>query len=392
MPSSVVTWWDGLPPAVDAPGAEVVLRAAFRPETDGLHVLGAAGVGHTRVSVNGSLVAEATSLFPGEVMEMFSRPPELRVPIRLEAGREIDVLVEFRPEKRFVTLRLGIAPQLDDEQLIDEAARAASASDIAVVVIGSAEGTESEGSDKASMVLTGRQDELVRRVAAANPNTIVVVNAGMPVLMPWAEQVAAVIQVWFPGQAFGEALADTLLGVVEPSGRLPVTLPRNEADSPVLHAHPEAGDLIYQEGLLVGYRGYDRSGIEPHFAFGHGLGYAEWTYEAIAADAGPVTGTEDFTCAVTVRNTGTRSGREVVQLYLEAPDDDPTRPVAVLAAFAKVSADAGAATTARLAVPARLFQRFDESTRAWVPQPGTCMLHAGRSSRDIRLNAKVVVR
>jgi beta-glucosidase len=392
MPSTVVTWWDGLPPAVDAPGAEVVLRAAFRPETGGLHVLGAAGVGHTRVTVNGSLVAEATSLFPGEVMEMFSRPPELRVPIRLEAGREIDVLVEFRPEKRFVTLRLGIAPQLDDEQLIDEAARAASASDIAVVVIGSAEGTESEGSDKASMVLPGRQDELVRRVAAANPNTIVVVNAGMPVLMPWAEQVAAVIQVWFPGQAFGEALADTLLGVVEPSGRLPVTLPRNEADSPVLHAHPEAGDLIYQEGLLVGYRGYDRSGIEPHFAFGHGLGYAEWTYEAIVPDAGSIAASDDFTCAVTVRNTGARSGREVVQLYLEAPDNDPTRPAAVLAAFAKVSADAGAATTARLTVPARAFQRFDESTRAWVPEPGTYTLHAGRSSRDIRLKAKIELR
>ena len=392
MPSSIVTWWDGLPRAVDDPGSEVVMRAVFRPDSDGLHVLGAAGVGHTRVTVNGSLLAETTSLFPGEVMEMFSRPPELRVPIRLEAGREIDVRVDFRPEKRLVTLRLGISPMRADQQLIDDAARAASESDVAVVVIGSAEGTESEGSDKTSMALAGRQDELVRRVAAANPNTIVVVNAGMPVLMPWAEQVAAVIQVWFPGQAFGEALADTLLGIVEPSGRLPVTVPRDEADSPVLHAVPEAGDLIYKEGLLVGYRGYDRSGIEPHFAFGHGLGYTEWTYEAIAADAGPLSGTEDFTCAVTVRNTGARSGREVVQLYLEAPDNDPTRPAAVLAAFAKVSAEAGAATTARLTVPARAFQRFDESTGAWVPEPGAYTLQVGRSSRDIRLKAKLVLR
>jgi beta-glucosidase len=392
MPSSVATWWHGLPSAVDEPGAELVMRAEFRPEADGVHVIGAAGVGHTRVTVDGSLLGEATSLFPGEVMEMFSRPPEVRVPIRLEAGREVDVRVDFRPEKRFVTLRLGIAPLLDDEQLIEDAVRAAGRSDVAVVVVGSAEGTESEGSDKASMVLPGRQDELVTRISAANPNTIVVVNAGMPVLMPWAEQVAAVIQVWFPGQAFGEALADTLLGVVEPSGRLPVTLPRNEADSPVLHAHPEAGDLIYQEGLLVGYRGYDRSGIEPHFAFGHGLGYTDWTYEALVPDARSIAATEDLICAVTVRNAGARSGREVVQLYLEAPDNDPTRPAAVLAAFAKVSADAGAATTARLTVPARAFQRFDESTRAWVPEPGTYTLHAGRSSRDIRLKAKIELR
>ena len=392
MPSSIATWWDGLPQAVDDPGSEIVMRALFRPDSDGLHVLGAAGVGHTRVTVNGSLLAETTSLFPGEVMEMFSRPPELRVPIRLEAGREIDVRVDFRPEKRLVTLRLGISPMRDDEQLIDEAARAASESDVAVVVIGSAEGTESEGSDKTSMALAGRQDELVRRVAAANPNTIVVVNAGMPVLMPWAEQVAAVIQVWFPGQAFGEALADTLLGIVEPGGRLPVTVPRDEADSPVLHAHPEAGDLVYKEGLLVGYRGYDRSGIDPHFAFGHGLGYTDWTYEAIFPDAGSITASEDFSCTVTVRNTGQRAGREVVQLYLEGPDPDPTEPMRVLAAFASVHAEAGARTTAKLTVPARLIQRFDESTRAWVPVPGTYTLQVGRSSRDIRLKAKMVLR
>ena len=392
MASSVATWWHGFPRGVDEPGAEIVMRALFRPEADGLHILGAAGVGHTRVTVDGLLRAEATSLFPGEVMEMFSRPPEVRVPIRLEAGREVDVRVDFRPEKRFVTLRLGIAPQLDDEQLIEAAARAASTSDIAVVVVGSAEGTESEGSDKTSMVLPGRQNELVKRVVAANPNTIVVVNAGMPMLMPWADQVAAVLQVWFPGQAFGEALADTLLGVVEPSGRLPVTVPRHEADSPVLQARPEAGDLIYREGLLVGYRGYDRNGTDPHFAFGHGLGYTDWTYEALVPDATSISASGDLTCAVTIRNASQSAGREVVQLYLEGPDHDPARPARVLAAFASVSAEPGAPVTARLTVPSRLFQHFDESTRAWVPDPGTYAIRAGRSSRDLRLNATVIVR
>ena len=392
MPSSVVTWWHGLPRTADEPGAEIVMRGVFRPDADGVHLLGAAGVGHTRVTVDGSLLGEATSLFPGEVMEMFSRPPEVRVPIRLEAGREVDVRIDFRPEKRFVTLRLGIAPQLDDGELIEEAARAANTSDIAVVVVGSAEGTESEGSDKVSMALPGRQDELVKRVAAANPNTIVIVNAGMPVLMPWADQVAAVLQVWFPGQAFGEALADTLLGVVEPSGRLPVTVPRHEADSPVLHAQPEAGDLVYGEGLLVGYRGYDRRGIEPHFAFGHGLGYTDWTYDTLVAEAGSITANEDLSCAVTVRNVSQRAGREVVQLYLEERDHDPARPVRVLAAFAALSAEAGAAATARLTVPSRLFKHFDESTRAWVSDPGTYTLRAGRSSRDLRVSATVVVR
>src|SRR5260370_23390309 len=124
-----------------------------------------------RGTVSGTVLAEAPSLFPGEVVEALGRPPELRVPISLDTGREVDVRVEYRPEKRFVTLRLGITPQRDDEELIEEAARAADESDIAVVVIGSAEGTESEGYDKEAMVLPGRQAGLVRKAAAATPNT-----------------------------------------------------------------------------------------------------------------------------------------------------------------------------------------------------------------------------
>ena len=371
IPNSVATWWDGLPAAVHVPGSEVVMRAVFRPEADGPHVLGAAGAGRMRVTVNGSLLAEATSLFPGETVEALGRPPELRVPISLEAGREVDVRLDYQPEKRFVTMRLGIAPQLDDEELIEDAARAAGDADVAVVVIGSAEGTESEGYDKDTMVLPGRQDELVRRVAAANPNTIVVVNTGLPVLMPWA---------------------DPLLGIAEPAGRLPVTVPREEVDSPVLRAHPEAGDLVYHEGLLVGYRGYDRTGTEPHFAFGHGLGYTDWTYESISLAADSIRGGEDLQLVVTVQNSGKRPGREVVQIYLEAPDDDPRRPLRVLAGFGTVDAAPGTKTGVRLTVPARKFARFDEARREWVWNPGAYMLRAGRSSRDLRLSSQVVLR
>jgi beta-glucosidase len=392
IPSSVATWWDGLPLEVHVPGSQVAMRAVFRPDTDGPHVLGAAGAGRMRVTVNGTLLAEATSLFPGEVVEALGRPPELRVPISLEAGREVDVRLDYRPEKRFVTMRLGIAPQREDEDLIEEAAQAAGDADIAVVVVGSAEGTESEGYDKDTMALPGRQDELVRRVAAANSNTIVVVNSGMPVLMPWAELVAAVIQVWFPGQAFGEALADTLLGVAEPSGRLPVTVPRHEVDSPVLSAHPDGGDLVYREGLLVGYRGYDRTATEPHFAFGHGLGYTDWTYDSLVTGAESIAPGEDLTCAVTVRNTGKRAGHEVVQVYLEAPDDDPRRPLRVLAGFGTVDVEAGAQTEVRLTLPARSFARFDEATREWSWRAGIYTLRAGRSSRDLRLSSEVVLR
>jgi beta-glucosidase len=396
FPTSVLTWWDGLPEAVHLPGSEVVMRARYRAEVDGPHLVGAAGVGLLRVAVDGSRLAEATTLAPREVVEAFSRPPELRVPVRLLAGQEVEVRVEYGPDVRgrwagFVTMRLGVAPDPEEDGLLDEAVEAAAAADVAVVVVGSADGTESEGYDRETMTLPGRQDELVRRVAAANASTVVVVNSGMPVLMPWVDQVAAIIQVWFPGQAFGEALADSLVGAVEPGGRLPVSVPRAEADSPVLRAYPEAGELAYAEGLLVGYRGYDRSGTAPLFCFGHGLGYTEWSHESLAAAVESVVAGEDLPVVVTVRNSGGRAGREVVQVYLEGPDDDPSRPLRALAAFATVSAGPGERAEARLTVPARSFARFDEGLCEWVSRPGTYTLRAGRSSGDLRLSTRVVL-
>jgi beta-glucosidase len=392
FPSSVATWWDGLPDVVHLPGSEVSMRARYRPSADGRHVVGGAGVGRLRISVDGSEVAEATTLPPHDIVEALSRPPELRVPVDLHAGREVEVRIDYRPEARFVTLRLGIAPLLDDDHLIEEAAAAAAQSDVAVVVVGSADGTESEGYDRESLALPGRQDELVSRVAAANPKTIVVVNSGMAVLMPWAGEVAAIVQAWLPGQAFGDALADVLLGVMEPGGRLPVSLPRTEADSPVLLAHPEAGDLVYAEGLLVGYRGFDRAGSEPLFAFGHGLGYTDWSYQSVTPAAASIAGGDDLDVTVTVRNAGTRTGREVLQLYIEGPDDDARRPIRTLAAFAPVLADAGEEVAARLTVPARAFMRFDEVRREWLPHRAAYTVRAGRSSRDLRLSARVEVR
>ena len=393
FPNSVLTWWDGLPEVVYLPGAEVTMIARYRPAVDGPHVVGVAGVGRVRVAVDGAVLAEASSLPPRDVVEALSRPPELRVPVPMRAGQEVEVRAEYRSDWRFATMRLGIAPQLHDDGLLVEAVRAASRADVAVVVVGSADGTESEGYDRDGMALPGRQDELVRRVAAANPNTIVVVNAGMPVLMPWADEVAAVLQVWFPGQAFGEALAAVLTGAAEPGGRLPVSIPQAAADSPVLDAQPEAGTLPYDEGLLVGYRGFDRRGTDPLFCFGHGLGYTDWAYEALEPAASSIGAGEDVQLVARVRNAGTRAGREVVQVYLEGPEDgDPTRPVRSLAAFASVAAEPGETVEAKLTVAARAFARFDEEQREWVWHPGVYRLRAGRSSRDLRLETQVGVK
>lgn len=387
FPRPVVTWWDGLPIPVHQPGTTVHMLALYTPGEDGPHVIGAAGAGAVRVSSGGKLLAEGTMELEGDVVEALSRPPELRTTAELEAGREVEIAVELQPAERFVTLRLGITPEVGDDELIERAVRSASDADVAVVVVGSADGTESEGYDRQDLALPGRQDELVERVAAANPNTIVVVNSGMPVLMPWADRVVAIVQAWFGGQAFGDALADALLGVVEPSGRLPVSMPRAAADSPVLFAQPYGGELAYIEGSLVGYRGYDRAGVEPLFAFGHGLGYTTWHYESITA--GAARPDEDLEVRVVVRNTGARAGREVVQVYVEAPEDGPATPLRTLGAFAIVDAEPSQLVEARMAIPARAFMRFDESNHGWAPRAGRYTVRAGRSSRDLRVSLQV---
>jgi beta-glucosidase len=321
-----------------------------------------------------------------------TRPGEVRARLDLQAGREVQVRIEFRPAadgEGPLALRLGIAASLDGDAMIAAAAKAASTADAAIVVVGSAEMTESEGFDRSTLALPSRQDELVSRVAAVNRKTIVVVNSGMPVLMPWADQVAAVIQAWLPGQAMGDALADVLFGDTEPGGRLPVTVPAAEADCPVLDATPVDGVLEYSEGLLLGYRGYDASGVTPLFPFGHGLGYTSWDYEMIQALTADYQPGQELDLRVVVRNAGSRPGREVVQAYLAGPPGDRSRPARVLAAFGIAEAAPGDQAEVLLRIPARLFAQWDEDRDAWIWPPGPFTILIGRSSRDLRLSLPV---
>ena len=393
--ATMFTWWDGLPIGVGG-GARgtIVLRARYRAREAGRYVLGAGGVGDVVLTADGEVIAAGTTPLPEDPVEAMVRPGEIRTAIDLADGQDVTLEVTLLPTNWAtppVSIRLGIAPTADEDALLAAALAAACAADVAVVVVGSGAATESEGFDRTSLALPGRQDELVSRVAAVCDRTVVVVNAGMPVLMPWADQVAAIGCSWLPGQAMGAALADVLLGHAEPGGRLPVTLPRAEADCPVLHAIPAAdGTLAYEEGLLIGYRGYDRAGIEPLFPFGHGLGYTSWAYEAATAECAVLPSDGDLTVTVLVRNTGARTGREVVQAYLEPPDDDPENPDRALAAFASVTASPGERAAARLTVPRRAFARYDEVAGDWVWVPGDYRLCVGRSSRDLPL--EVVVR
>jgi beta-glucosidase len=391
--ATMFTWWDGLPEGVGRGGlGTIVLRTRYLATCDGPHVIGAGGVGRLALTVNGIEVATGHTDVPADPVEAMVRPGEIRATVYLAAGREAEIGICLQPDdwpQGPVAIRLGLVPAPDDDTMLNEAVESARAADAAVLVVGSGPATESEGFDRPGLALPGRQDELIRRVAAVNDRTIVVVNAGMPVLMPWADQVAAVGYAWLPGQEMGAALADVLLGQAEPGGRLPVTLPAAEADCPVLHSVPAGGRLEYREGLLIGYRGYDRAGTKPRFPFGHGLGYTTWAYESALADAPVAAPDADLAVTVVVRNTGPRTGREVVQAYLEPPAADPGRPVRTLAAFAAVTAAPGEHAEARLTVPARAFARYDEATGSWVRPSGEFTIRIGRSSADLPLHLRV---
>jgi beta-glucosidase len=390
--ATMFTWWDGLPGGIGRGRGLIVLRTRYLAAQDGPHVIGAGGVGRLRLTVDGIEVAAGHTGTPADPVEAMVRPGEIRTTADLTAGSETEIGVCLRADdwpQGPVAIRLGVVHAPDDDALLREAVEAARAADAAVVVVGSSPAAESEGFDRPGLALPGRQDELVRRVAAVNPRTIVVVNAGMPVLMPWADRVAAVGYAWLPGQAMGVALADVLLGRAEPAGRLPVTIPAAEADCPVLHAVPEDGRLVYREGLLVGYRGYDHAGTSPRYPFGHGLGYTTWAYESAVADRTVLAPDGGLDVTVVLRNTGPRTGREVVQAYLEPSAGDPGRPVRVLAAFTAVTAAPGEQAEARLTVPARAFARYDEAAGTWIRPPGEFTVRVGRSSADLPLHLRV---
>ncbi|MFC7278819.1 glycoside hydrolase family 3 protein [Paractinoplanes rhizophilus] len=383
---AAVRWIGSLPGGLDKDVVEGLrLITTYTPGVGGEHTFAVSGFGTFRLSINDKILYEGTLHPPGTGRaDLLLSPREQRVAVELTAGVPARIVLEqtiARGAGHSVATTLGHRPPAPDEDgMIEEAAALAAESDVAVVVVGTTEQVESEGFDRTSLALPGRQDELVARVAAANPRTIVVVNAGSPVLMPWSSSVAAILLTWFPGQEAGAALADVLLGVTEPGGRLPTTWPRAEADCPVLAIEPVDGVVAYDEGIFVGYRGWLRSGKTPLYAFGHGLGYTTWHYEEMA-----VTATE---AVVTLTNAGARAGREVVQVYVSAHASAPERPARWLAGFANVEAHPGETVTVRIPLPPRRFQIWDGG---WQTIAGEYTVAAAHALDDLRLEAPLTI-
>ncbi|MCH0543480.1 glycoside hydrolase family 3 C-terminal domain-containing protein, partial [Streptomyces sp. MUM 203J] len=388
LPTGQIQWIGADLPAGAARDTlhSVEITGTFTPRESGAHVFGTRGLGAFTLTVAGRVLYDGVQEAGTEPdpFEAFTGAPVERGTLALTAGEPVDVSLRHivdhdtpAPVPAVVFSLLHRPPRRDPGALVDEAVAAARAADTAVVVVATTERVESEGFDRADLRLPGRQDDLVRAVAAANPRTVVVVNAGAPVEMPWRDEVAAVLLTWFPGQEGGAALADVLLGVEEPGGRLPTTWPAALADAPVTRVAPEAGRLPYDEGLFIGYRAWDRAGTAPAYPFGHGLGYTTWEYESLEV-------TPTF-ARVTVRNTGRRPGRETVQLYVAPRADLAERPARLLVGFATVQARPGETAEAEIRLAPRTFDIWDETSGEWTGVPGVYDFHAGSSLTDRRL-------
>lgn len=280
-----------------------------------------------------------------------------------------------------------------DQALIDEAVAIAQKANVALIFIALPPSKESEGYDRKDLDLTAQQVALIQAVTAGQPNTVVILNNGAPVVMgEWIDGAAAVLEAWMMGQAGGGAIADVLFGRINPSGKLAETFPLRLTDTPSYLNFPgENGAVRYGEGLFIGYRYYDTKQIPVQFPFGHGLSYTTFDYSDMRVSASHFKDVDGVTVSVDVTNTGQVAGKEIVQLYVRDPESRLIRPVKELKGFAKLDLQPGETKTASFTLDSRAFAYYDPAYRQWITEDGEFDILIGASSADIRCQATVTL-
>jgi beta-glucosidase len=411
----------GVPQEID--GSEFSFRATavLRPPAPGTYTLGLIQAGRARVVLDGEVVLDGVTHPPPHGTDLFGMA-SVQITTEVEIGPNgNELVVEYSNVEAPVIagVKVAIRPKMPADAL-ERAVAAAASADAAVLVVGTDLEWESEGYDRDSLDLPGRQAELIERVTAAQPATVVVVNSGSPVAMPWAAAARAVAQIWFGGQEMANVLVDVLFGDAEPGGRLPTTIPQRIEHTPSYGNFPaHNGVTRYAEGVYMGYRWYDTRHIPVQFAFGHGLSYTTFQLGTPAPSSTVFQPGDALTIEVPVTNTGARRGCEVVQLYVAPPAATAGfRPAKELKAFAKVWLNPGEMCTATLTLDDRSFaywnapdaaggeleQRRAEHVpwthagdgiarpRGWWVEPGEYGLHIGRSSADIAHTVALTVK
>lgn len=331
-----------------AAGGSIRASGTYTPQRDGVHRFHLGATGVSRMLVDGHEVVVTTQCPPGDVMGVLKAGDSSIAEIELRAVVPVGVVVEFTFEPaRVHGLWYGIRAPGSREELLVAAENAARQADAVVLMVGETSDSSVESKDRPDTLLAADQIELIERVTAANPRTIIVANVGHAFDASWEERGAALISAWYPGEGFAQAIADVLAGDREPGGRMPVTIARNEADYPGYCLKPDAdGQLRYTDGTRFGYRGLIAAGKPAQHTLGAGSGFAsfEWGDAAVEGDG----------VAVTVRNLAQRAGSEVVQVYRDVPE-------ATLVGFAKVHLAAGESARVRVPLTQRRFMHWTDA-------------------------------
>ncbi len=393
LPEAQGFWFGTLSGGVSAADFSARISTTFTAPQTGIWQLGLRAAGLVRARVNGVQVAEAWETWTRGTTFFEEGCDEVLAAVPMIAGQIYDIQIDFaaKPSEILTFAALAVGLGLPSGQAdIDAAVAIARAAETALLFIGRDASWDTEGADLPGITLPGHQNALIAAVAAANPRCVVVLQTGGPVDMPWLNDVAAVVQAWYPGQEAGNAIADVLLGLAEPGGRLPQTFPARWQDGATWSQDAQVypgldGKVRYEEGVFIGYRHHDKTGTPPLFPFGHGLSYTDFAL----SDLTVTTAGQGASVTVQVTNTGARTGSTVMQLYLTPAPAAVPRPVRELKAFAKLDVAPGQSGVAQMTLTPRDFAWFSVDAGHWIVEPGVYGVEVGFSATDLKLHGEV---
>ena len=372
----------------ERPSLSVRFSGELQPEHSGEYNFEIFSIGPSKLSINGeTLIDNWSSQEPGDAFFGMGSAPK-REQIKFEKGKTYSLEVEYKWEGRFPAVQIGMQSP-DQFDLMEEAINLAKEADAVVLIAGTNSDWETEGNDRANLDLPSNQNELIETICKLNKNTVVVLNTGSPCEMPWVDNAKAILQCWFPGQEFGNSLADILIGKVNPSGKLPTTFPKKLSDTPAYSTYPGKDlQMDYEEGLFIGYRWYDRESIEPLFPFGHGLSYTSFEYSNLRAI--PPKGDSSVAAfEVDITNTGDVAGKEVLQGYITVNESQIERPQKELKKFEKISLEPGETKKVKFELSEKDLSFWSTENNAWQVEPAEYSFSIGASATDIKDSVSV---
>ena len=369
---------------LERPDISVRFSCAYTPDISGQHEFEIFGIGKARFFIDGKeLIDNWTETTPGEAFFSFSSDSK-KAKIDLIEGETYQIEIRYKFEGNFPAIYIGCqAP--DRVNLFDEALSLASESDQVILIVGTNSDWETEGNDRSDFNLPVNQNHLIEEVLKVNPNTLVVLNTGSPVKMPWVDKAEAIIQTWFAGQEFGNALVDIVTGAINPSGRLPTSFPKNIEDTPAFSSYPGKDlQMNYDEKLLVGYRWYDKKNIQTLFPFGHGLSYTKFDYTDLEIN---IQAENTVSCKFSIQNTGQVAGAETAQCYVGFKTDDDAEPMKTLQGFSKIMLDPNDKSKVEISLNPRNFSSWNIEKKSWEVRSGSYEIFIGSSAENILLQA-----